>query len=61
MVHEVCLILLSGGLGKRFSAKLPKQFYEINGKTIIQINLEKGIEMTIESFKKEIESGICRI
>ena len=31
MVHEVCLILLSGGLGKRFSAKLPKQFYEING------------------------------
>ena len=26
-----------------------------------KINLEKGIEMTIESFKKEIESGICRI
>tara|TARA_Y100001978_G_scaffold68828_1_gene61924 strand:+ start:1784 stop:2800 length:1017 start_codon:yes stop_codon:yes gene_type:complete len=26
-----------------------------------KINLEKGIEMTIKSFKKEIESGICRI
>jgi len=26
-----------------------------------KVNLEKGIEMTIESFKKEIDSGICRI
>ncbi len=26
-----------------------------------KINLEKGIEMTIESFKKELKSGICRI
>ena len=49
MVHEVCLILLSGGLGKRFSAKLPKQFYEINGKTILQINLEKIKEYNLFS------------
>tara|TARA_A100001015_G_scaffold321102_1_gene450132 strand:+ start:1217 stop:2395 length:1179 start_codon:yes stop_codon:yes gene_type:complete len=41
MVYDVCCIILSGGLGKRFSQKTPKQFFEINGKTILEINLEK--------------------
>lgn len=49
MVYEVCLIILSGGLGKRFSNKLPKQFYKINGRTILEINLEKFVKYKLFS------------
>ncbi len=49
MVYEVCLIILSGGLGKRFSKKLPKQFYKINGRTILEINLEKLVKFKLFS------------
>lgn len=49
MVYEVCLIILSGGLGKRFSKKLPKQFFKINGRTILEINLEKFVKFKLFS------------
>jgi len=35
------VVLLSGGIGKRFSCTEPKQFYKISGKTIIELTLEK--------------------
>jgi 2-C-methyl-D-erythritol 4-phosphate cytidylyltransferase len=34
-------IILSGGKGKRFDSKLPKQFFVINNKPIIKITVEK--------------------
>ena len=44
---------------------LPKKLLDISRLSKLgwepKINLEKGIEMTIKSFKKEVESGICRI
>jgi len=33
-------VILAGGSGKRFGADLPKQFLEINGKTILQYSIE---------------------
>ena len=34
-------IILSGGLGKRFDKKLPKQFFKINDKYILEISVQK--------------------
>ena len=36
-------IILSGGTGKRFDISKPKQFYELNKKTIIETTVEKFI------------------
>ena len=36
-------IILSGGTGKRFNISKPKQFYELNKKTIIETTVEKFI------------------
>ncbi len=45
-------IILSGGLGKRFDRKLPKQFYKLNNKYILEIPVEKFIKSNL--FKKII-------
>ena len=45
-------IILSGGLGKRFDKKLPKQFFKINNKYILEISVEKFIRSNL--FKKII-------
>ena len=45
-------IILSGGEGKRFDPKLPKQFFKINKKPIIKITVEKLLELNL--FKKLI-------
>jgi len=37
-------IILSGGVGKRFKKKIPKQLYKLNNKTIIEITLEKFVQ-----------------
>ena len=36
-------IILSGGEGKRFDKKKPKQFFKIQNKTIIELTIEKII------------------
>ena len=60
-------------LGLKFQIKFDKKYPDGTPRKLLdvsrlsklgwkpKINLEKGIEMTIESFKKEIESGVCRI
>ena len=40
-------IILSGGLGKRFDKKLPKQFFKINDKYILEISVEKFIQSNL--------------
>jgi len=45
-------IILSGGLGKRFDKKLPKQFYKIDNKYILEISVDKFIKSNL--FKKII-------
>ncbi len=45
-------IILSGGEGKRFDPKIPKQFFEINEKPIIKITVDKLLELNL--FKKLI-------
>ena len=45
-------IILSGGIGKRFDKNTPKQFFEINGNSILEISVNKFIETKL--FKKII-------
>ena len=45
-------IILSGGEGKRFDSKIPKQFFKINDKPIIKITVEKILDLNL--FKKII-------
>ena len=45
-------IILSGGLGKRFDKKLPKQFFKIKDKYVLEISIEKFIKTNL--FKKII-------
>ena len=40
-------IILSGGLGRRFDRKLPKQFFKINDKYILEISVEKFIQSNL--------------
>ena len=49
MYKNVALILLSGGSGKRFSKKIPKQFFKINNKTLLEHNLSTFISFSIFS------------
>ncbi len=37
-------IILSGGIGKRFNGKLPKQNYKINNKSILELSLLKFLK-----------------
>ena len=37
-------IILSGGIGKRFNGSLPKQNYEINNKSILELSLLKFLK-----------------
>ena len=37
-------IILSGGLGRRFNKKKPKQFFKINNLTIIEKSVNKFVE-----------------
>ena len=41
MKNSNIAIILSGGEGKRFDKKLPKQFFNINGLTILELTLKK--------------------
>ena len=36
-------LILSGGEGKRFDKKKPKQFFKINGQSILEITVKKFI------------------
>lgn len=49
MYKNVALILLSGGSGERFSKKIPKQFFKINNKTLLEHNLSTFISFSIFS------------
>ena len=40
-------IILSGGLGRRFDRKLPKQFFKINDKYILEISVDKFIQSNL--------------
>ena len=35
------LVILAGGIGSRFSKKIPKQFTKINGETLIEFFLRR--------------------
>ena len=35
------LVILAGGIGRRFNKKIPKQFNEINGKNLIEFFLSR--------------------
>jgi len=37
-------IILSGGVGKRFDKNTPKQFFKINGNSILEVSVNKFIE-----------------
>ena len=37
-------LILSGGEGKRFDKKKPKQFFKINNQSILEITVKKFIE-----------------
>ena len=41
MPKKIAAIILAGGKGTRFSKKTPKQFFKINKKTLLEINIEK--------------------
>lgn len=41
----ISIIILAGGIGSRFGAKIPKQFVTINGKKIIDITIDKFLEL----------------
>ena len=49
MSNKLSLILLCGGLGKRFSEKIPKQFFKIDNLTLLEINLKKFLELKLFS------------
>ena len=36
---KIIALIVSGGEGKRFDKKLPKQFFSINGKSILEISV----------------------
>jgi len=40
-------IILSGGTGKRFGGTLPKQFYKLGDKNILEINVEKFLNSNL--------------
>ena len=42
-----CFILLAAGKGKRFSSKILKQFYILNGKAMIDHSIEKALKSGI--------------
>ena len=44
---KVIALILSGGEGKRFDKNLPKQFFKINDKTILEICVQKFIESNL--------------
>ena len=68
MHKNIALVLLCGGIGKRFSNTLPKQFHKINNLTILELNLKSFISfsifkyITIVSSKKYINKtkNICK-
>jgi len=37
---NICVILLAGGIGSRFSSKITKQLIKINNKSILEICIE---------------------
>jgi len=41
MSKKISVIILCGGKGKRFDKNLPKQFFKLNNKTILEINIKK--------------------
>lgn len=41
IMQDVVAIIVSGGSGKRLGADIPKQYIEVEGKTILQYTLEK--------------------
>ena len=50
MQKNIALVLLCGGIGKRFSKTLPKQFHKINNLTILELNLKTFISFSIFSY-----------
>ena len=43
-------IILSGGTGKRFDISKPKQFYELNKKTIIETTVDKFVNSNLFNY-----------
>ncbi|MCX7821566.1 MAG: 2-C-methyl-D-erythritol 4-phosphate cytidylyltransferase [Brevinematales bacterium] len=41
-------IILAGGIGKRFGSEIPKQFAELNKKTVIEYSIEKFCDVVDE-------------
>ena len=44
---KVIALIVSGGEGKRFDKKLPKQFFKINKKSILEQCVKKFIESNL--------------
>tara|TARA_B100000029_G_C17459669_1_gene918035 strand:- start:103 stop:1263 length:1161 start_codon:yes stop_codon:yes gene_type:complete len=49
MKNSNIAIILSGGEGKRFDSKLPKQFFNIYGITVLELTLQKFLEIELFS------------
>ena len=44
---KVIALIVSGGEGKRFDKKLPKQFFKINNKSILEQCVKKFVETNL--------------
>ena len=44
---KVIALIVSGGEGKRFDKKLPKQFFKINKKSILEQSVKKFIDSNL--------------
>ena len=44
---KVIALIVSGGEGKRFDKKLPKQFFRINNESILELCVKKFIETNL--------------
>ena len=44
---KVIALIVSGGEGKRFDKNLPKQFFKVNGKTILEHCVKKFVDSNL--------------
>ena len=42
---KIIALIVSGGEGKRFDKNLPKQFFSINGKSMLEIKCKKFLQL----------------
>lgn len=45
-MNKIACVITAGGIGSRFDCNTPKQFYKINNKFILQITIEKFLQIT---------------